>query len=148
MVKVGIIMGSKSDLPVMEEAARVLKEFGISCEMLVASAHRSPDKVRAFCRKAEKEMSLVIAGAGAAAHLPGVVAAQVSCPVIGVPIFTKILRGVDSFLSIVQMPSGVPVATVAINGARNAALLAVEILGVSDKNLKKRFRQYKNELAK
>lgn len=141
-------MGSLSDRPIMLEAAKTLKEFGVPFEMAVASAHRTPEKVNRFCQRAEKKMSLIIAGAGAAAHLPGVIAARVTLPVIGVPIFTRALKGVDSFLSIAQMPSGVPVATVAINGAKNAALLAVQILSLSEKNLKNKFKKFKTKLAK
>lgn len=141
-------MGSKSDLSVVEEAAKTLKDFGVPYEMLVASAHRTPKKVLTFCKKAEKKFSVIIAAAGGAAHLPGLVAANTTQPVIGLPIFTKALKGLDSFLSIAQMPTGVPVATVAINGAKNAALLAVQILAASDKNLKTKFAKFKKDLAK
>lgn len=146
-LKVGIIMGSQSDQAVMEEAAKVLKEFGVPFEMTVASAHRTPEKVFDYCKNAAKKFSLIIAGAGAAAHLPGVVAANTPLPVIGVPIYTKVLEGIDSFLSILQMPSGVPVATMAINAARNAGLLAVQMLSISEPKLRTKFKKFKKNLA-
>lgn len=136
MVDVGIIMGSSSDLPVMEAAAAVLDEFGVVHEVRVVSAHRSPMRMVAYAREAkERGLKVLIAGAGGAAHLPGMVASLTTLPVIGVPVPTEHLRGVDSLHSIVQMPGGVPVATMAIGGARNAGLMAVRILAVSDEVL-------------
>jgi 5-(carboxyamino)imidazole ribonucleotide mutase len=146
--RVGILMGSDSDLPLMEEAGRVLAEFGVPYELTVASAHRSPDRVLAYAREAEgRGIQVLIAGAGGAAHLAGVLAAHTSLPVIGVPIPGPALGGLDSLLSTVQMPSGVPVATVGIGAARNAGLLAVQILATSDPALRDRFRQFKARLA-
>ncbi|MDF2461619.1 MAG: 5-(carboxyamino)imidazole ribonucleotide mutase [Candidatus Saccharibacteria bacterium] len=134
---VGIIMGSDSDLPVMQEAAEVLKEFGVAHEVTIVSAHRTPDRMVEYARGAAKRgVKVIIAGAGGAAHLPGMVAALTPLPVIGVPVKGKYLDGMDSLLSIVQMPGGIPVATVAINGAKNAGLLAVRILGLNDKMAK------------
>ena len=133
MAKVGIIMGSDSDLDVMSKAAEVLEQFGIDYEMTIISAHRMPDIFYDYATSAEsKGMKVIIAGAGGAAHLPGMAAAIFPMPVIGVPIYTKSLGGVDSLYSIVQMPSGIPVATVAINGAANAAFLAAEIISLTD----------------
>lgn len=130
---VGIIMGSATDSPVMEHAAGVLTEFGVSHEMRVVSAHRSPRRMVEYATSAvERGLKVVIAGAGGAAHLPGMVASLTTLPVIGVPIPTEHLRGVDSLYSIVQMPGGVPVATMAIGGARNAGLMAVRILATAD----------------
>ncbi|MGM0502390.1 MAG: 5-(carboxyamino)imidazole ribonucleotide mutase [Bacillota bacterium] len=147
-VKVGIIMGSDSDLPVMKEAAKVLDEFEIPYELTVVSAHRTPKRVTQYAEQAEeKGIDVIIAGAGGAAHLPGMTAAEVSIPVIGVPVKTSKLSGVDSLYSIVQMPGGVPVATVAINGAKNAALLAIQILGVADAEIREQFSQYKADMA-
>ena len=128
--RVGIIMGSESDLPVMKAAADELKRLGIDHDLTVASAHRTPEKVRSYAKTAKKKYEIIIAGAGGAAALPGVIAAYTPLPVIGVPIMTKTLKGVDSLFSIMQMPSGVPVATVAINGAKNAAILAAKILAL------------------
>lgn len=146
--KVSIIMGSKSDKPVMEQAHITLKEFGIASEEKVLSAHRNPKKLAAYVKEAGgRGIAVFIAGAGKAAHLPGVIASYTTSPVIGVPIKTSDLGGMDSLLSIVQMPSGVPVATVAINGARNAALLAIQILALQDKALKDKLEQYKEELS-
>jgi 5-(carboxyamino)imidazole ribonucleotide mutase len=136
--KVGILMGSDSDLPIMKDAGGVLDELGISYEMHIMSAHRTPDEAAEFSRTAaEQGMRVIIAGAGGAAHLPGVLAAYTVLPVIGVPISSSSasLGGLDALLAIVQMPSGIPVATVAINGARNAGLLAAEILATSDEAL-------------
>lgn len=139
MTDVGIIMGSSSDLPVMEGAAAALREFGVSFEQRVVSAHRSPLRMVEYARTArERGLKVVIAGAGGAAHLPGMVAALTTLPVIGVPVPTEHLRGVDSLHSIVQMPGGVPVATMAIGGARNAGLMAVRILAVADESLASR----------
>jgi len=144
---VGIIMGSDSDLPVMQEAATVLKEFEIPFEITIVSAHRTADRMVEYAKKAySKGLKIIIAGAGGSAHLPGMTASLTTLPVIGVPIKTKNLEGLDSLLSIVQMPSGVPVSTVAINGAKNAALLACEILALSDKKLQSKLVQYKKDL--
>ena len=141
-------MGSDSDLPTMKAAAEACAEFGIPCQVRVMSAHRTPEDVAQFAREAHtRGMRVIIAGAGGAAHLAGVVAALTPLPVIGVPIESKALHGLDSLLSIVQMPSGVPVATVAIGGARNAGLLAVQILATGDAALQKRFLAFKEKLA-
>jgi phosphoribosylaminoimidazole carboxylase PurE protein len=130
---VGIIMGSQSDLETMEPAAKALEEFGVSYEMKVVSAHRTPDAMFEYARSArERGLRVIIAGAGGAAHLPGMVASLTTLPVIGVPVTTRALSGVDSLYSIVQMPAGIPVATVAIGNGRNAGLLAVRILAASD----------------
>lgn len=130
---VGIIMGSKSDLETMEQAAKVLEEFGVPYEIKVVSAHRTPDAMVEYAKSARgRGLQVIVAGAGGAAHLPGMVASLTTLPVIGVPIQTKALGGVDSLYSIVQMPAGIPVATVAIGNARNAGLLALRILGASD----------------
>lgn len=146
---VGIIMGSDSDLPVMKAAAQMLDEFGVSYELTIVSAHRTPDKLVEYARGAEKAgLKIIIAGAGGAAHLPGMCAAHSSLPVIGVPIESKSLQGLDSLLSIVQMPAGVPVATVAINGAKNAGILAAEILGVSDSKVHKKVLEFKEMIRK
>ena len=136
MKKVGIVMGSASDLPVVRKAADTLKEFGVPCEVHVYSAHRTPREAGDFARTArENGFGVVIAAAGMAAHLAGAIAANTTLPVIGIPMKSKALDGVDALLSTVQMPSGIPVATVAIDGAVNAALLAVQILSVEDKEL-------------
>ncbi len=146
--RVGIVMGSDSDLAVMEEAGRILAEFGVPYEITVASAHRSPARVQAYAREAEgRGMQVLLAGAGGAAHLAGVLAAHTILPVIGVPLATSALGGLDALLSTVQMPGGVPVATVGIGSARNAALLAVQILGAGDPALRERYRAYKARLA-
>src|ERR1700712_3709542 len=130
---VAIIMGSDSDLPVMQEAALFLESVGIGFELDIVSAHRTPERLYSFAKSArEVGFKVIVAGAGGSAHLPGMVASLTTLPVIGVPIKSKSLDGMDSLLSIVQMPPGIPVATVAINGARNAAILAAQILGVSD----------------
>lgn len=144
---IGIIMGSDSDLPVMKEAAAVLDDFDIPYEITVVSAHRTPERMVEYAKAAVgKKLSIIIAGAGGSAHLPGMTAALTPLPVIGVPIKTKNLDGVDSLLSIAQMPPGIPVATVAINGAKNAALLAVSILGIADENLLKKVITYKEKM--
>lgn len=144
---VGIIMGSDSDLPVMEDAAKLLKEFEVPFEITIVSAHRTSDRMAEYAKKAYSNgLKVIIAGAGGSAHLPGMTASYTTLPVIGVPIKTKNLNGLDSLLSIVQMPPGVPVATVAINGAKNAALLACEILAVSDKKLQSKLSHYKKSL--
>ncbi len=146
--KVGVVMGSDSDLPVMEKSFEALKEFNIPFEVKIISAHRSPDVLKDYASSAyERGIRVIIAGAGGAAHLPGVTAAFTALPVIGVPIKSKTLNGVDSLYSIVQMPSGVPVATVAIDGAKNAALLAVQILAQANENLYQKFLEYKKRLS-
>lgn len=145
---VGIIMGSDSDLPVMESAFELLNYFNIPFEVKILSAHRTPKQHANYTESAERRgLKVIIAAAGGAAHLPGVTAAQTTLPVIGVPIKSKALSGLDSLLSIVQMPPGVPVATVSIDGAKNAAILAVQILTQSDKNLKQRIKKYKIKLG-
>ena len=145
---VGIIMGSDSDWPTMKAAADACAEFGISNEAQVISAHRTPHDLTKYATEAHKRgMKVIIAGAGGAAHLPGVTAALTPLPVIGVPIESKALKGLDSLLSIVQMPSGIPVATVAIGGARNAGLLAVKIIATSDPALQKQVLKFKERLA-
>ncbi len=147
-VMVGMLMGSDSDWPTFEPAGKLLSEFGVAWEARVLSAHRSPDHVRGYVEGGPKRgIKVFIAGAGGAAHLAGVVAAHTIAPVIGVPVESKSLKGLDSLLSTVQMPSGVPVATVAIGGAANAALLAVQILAVHDAALAKRLAAYKAQLA-
>lgn len=147
MAKVGILMGSDSDLPIMSKAAKMLEDFGIDYEMTVISAHREPDIFVEYAKTAEeKGIDVIIAGAGGAAHLPGMCAAIFPLPVIGVPIHTKSLGGVDSLYSIVQMPSGIPVATVAIDGAANAAILAAKMLSISDRELRKKLADYKEGL--
>ncbi|MCH5264534.1 MAG: 5-(carboxyamino)imidazole ribonucleotide mutase [Lachnospiraceae bacterium] len=147
MGKVGILMGSDSDLPVMKKAAEMLEKFGVDYEMTIISAHRMPDIFVDYATKAEERgVEVLIAGAGGAAHLPGMCAALFDLPVIGIPIHTKSLGGVDSLYSIVQMPSGIPVATVAIDGAANAAILAAKILSVSDKELRNKLKAYKQEM--
>ncbi len=147
MAKAGIVMGSDSDLPVMAKAAEVLEELGISYEMTVISAHREPDVFFEYAKNAEeKGFKVIIAGAGMAAHLPGMCAAIFPLPVIGVPMHTTSLGGRDSLYSIVQMPSGIPVATVAINGGANAGLLAAKILATSDPELLDRLKAYSAKL--
>ncbi len=146
-IKVGIIMGSDSDLPVMQAAADQLSEFGIAYEMTIVSAHRTPHRLYEYSQTAiERGLKVIIAGAGGAAHLPGMVAAITSLPVIGVPVKSSALSGEDSLLSIVQMPPGVPVATVAINGAKNAGILAAQILGTEDSAIAKQVADYKQSL--
>lgn len=144
---VGIIMGSDSDLPVMSAAVEMCEEFGIAYEVDIVSAHRTPEKLVAYSTSADdRGLKVIIAGAGGAAHLPGMVAALTVLPVIGVPIRSSSLDGMDSLLSIVQMPGGVPVATVAINGAKNAGILAAQIIGSGDSDLRKKIAAYKNKL--
>ena len=139
MKKVAIIMGSDSDLPIVKKAAEVLRDFGVSCEMRVLSAHRCAAEVTAFASKAEENgFGVIIAAAGKAAHLAGAIAGQTPLPVIGIPIKASALEGIDALLSTVQMPAGVPVATVAIDGAANAALLAVQMLALSDSALREK----------
>ncbi|PQJ95148.1 5-(carboxyamino)imidazole ribonucleotide mutase [Chromatium okenii] len=145
--QVGIIMGSDSDLPVMREAAAILSTFGVAYEMTIVSAHRTPRRLFDYAETAvERGLRVIIAGAGGAAHLPGMAAAITPLPVIGVPVKSAHLSGEDSLLSIVQMPAGVPVATVAINGAKNAGILAAQILGASDAVLREQIVRYKREL--
>jgi 5-(carboxyamino)imidazole ribonucleotide mutase len=149
MPKVGIIMGSDSDLAVMKMAAEVLEEFQVEYELTIVSAHRTPDRMFEYARTAaERGLEVIIAGAGGAAHLPGMVASITHLPVIGVPIKTSALNGLDSLLSIVQMPAGVPVATVAVDNARNAAILAVSILGVKYPEIAQKLRAYKDRMRK
>ena len=145
---VSIIMGSDSDLPVMKECALVLEEFGIAYEVVVSSAHRVPEGTAAFAREAaSRGVEVIVAGAGVAAHLAGVIAALTPLPVIGVPIQSGALQGLDSLYSIVQMPAGIPVATVAINGARNAGILAAQILGVKDPQLREKIMAFKQKMT-
>ena len=148
---VGIVMGSDSDLPVMEEAGKALRELGVPFTMSVASAHRSPDLLRSWIHRVEAEgVRVLIAGAGGAAHLAGVVASETVLPVIGVPLDSSPLHGLDALLSTVQMPGGVPVATVAIGkaGAKNAGILAARILALQDERLAKRLVEYRSKMAK
>lgn len=143
-MKVGILMGSKSDMEVMKPSWETLEDFGIETEVSVISAHRAPKMLFEWASTAkERGLSLVIAGAGGAAHLAGVTAALTTLPVIGIPVRSKTLDGLDSLLSIVQMPSGIPVATVAIDGAKNAALLAIEILALNDKPLHDKLEEFR-----
>ncbi len=145
--RVGIVMGSDSDLPVMQAAAEALAEFGVPCEVRVVSAHRTPRAMLDYAEAAAgRGLQVIIAGAGGAAHLPGMIAAATPLPVIGVPVPLKYLDGMDSLLSILQMPAGVPVATVAIGNARNAGLLAVRILAAGDPALREAMARYQREL--
>lgn len=147
-MKVGIIMGSKSDLGTMKKAAQVLEDFKIDYEMIIASAHRTPGDVKAYVERLEEEGAIAfIAGAGAAAHLPGVVASFTCLPVIGVPLNATGLNGLDALLAIVQMPSGMPVATMALDGAKNAGLFAVQIAASFDKQVKKQYQAFRTEQA-
>jgi len=142
-------MGSDSDLPVMNQAAEILEKFNVPYEVKITSAHRTPDLMASYSKNAYKRgIKVIIAGAGGSAHLPGMSAAYSPIPVIGVPVETKALKGLDSLLSIVQMPYGVPVATVAINNAKNAALLAIKILGTSDKKILQKIIKFKNDIKK
>lgn len=146
--EVGIIMGSDSDWPTMKAAAQVLDELGVEFECRVVSAHRTPDDMARYARSAESRgLKLIIAGAGGAAHLPGMTASHTVLPVIGVPIVSRTLQGIDSLLSIVQMPAGIPVATVAIGGARNAGILAASMLGMTDSGLRARIKKFKAAMA-
>lgn len=150
-VKVSIVIGSENDLDVMKEAKNVLDEFGISSEMTIASAHRSPERIAQYAKMAEERgIEVIIAGAGMAAHLAGAIASRTLCPVIGVPIDSSSLRGLDALLSTVQMPSGVPVATMAIGrtGAINAAYLAIQILALRDRRLLERLKRHRLEMEK
>lgn len=146
--KVGIIMGSESDMEVMKGAAEILKDFGIEYEMTIVSAHRTPDRMSDYAKEAKNRgIQVIIAGAGGAAHLPGMIAANTILPVIGVPVkSSNSIDGWDSVLSILQMPTGVPVATVALNGAKNAAILATQILAVHDATLSSKLNDYKKWL--
>ena len=150
MNKVGIIMGSKSDLPVMQDAIDILNEFGIESEVNIVSAHRTPDKMFKYANNArDNGIKVIIAGAGGAAHLPGMVASITTLPVIGVPVkSSNSIDGWDSILSILQMPNGVPVATVALNGAKNAGILAAQIIGISDQEISQKLVDYKGQLEK
>jgi len=146
--RVGVVMGSDSDLPTMQAAVDTLREFGVASEVRILSAHRTPDEMFAYARQAaERGVRVIIAGAGGAAHLPGMVASATPLPVIGVPVVATVLAGVDALLSIVQMPAGVPVATVAIGNARNAGLLAVRILGVSDAGLRDQMTDFQRRMG-
>jgi 5-(carboxyamino)imidazole ribonucleotide mutase len=146
-IQVGIIMGSDSDLEVMKEAAKILEDFKVGFEITVVSAHRTPERMFTYAKEAKgRGLQLIIAGAGGAAHLPGMVAAITTLPVIGVPVQLKTLSGLDSLLSIVQMPGGVPVATVAINNAKNAGLLAVQILALQNEELSTEMQKYKDTM--
>ena len=145
---VGVIMGSKSDMPVLQEAVDILGAFGIAHEVEIVSAHRTPERMFDYARQAEgRGLEVIIAGAGGAAHLPGMVASLTVLPVIGVPVQSSALNGIDSLLSIVQMPRGVPVATVAINNGKNAGLLAAAILGVKFAEIRQQVAAYKRDLA-
>tara|TARA_B100000401_G_scaffold345602_1_gene243495 strand:- start:484 stop:969 length:486 start_codon:yes stop_codon:yes gene_type:complete len=148
MVQVGIIMGSKSDLPVMQDAIDILKDFNIEHEVDIVSAHRTPKKMMEYAQSADKKgLKVIIAGAGGAAHLPGMIASITPLPVIGVPIkSSNSIDGWDSVLSILQMPGGVPVATVALNGAKNAGILAAQIIATNDNKILKKVSQYKKLL--
>ncbi|MCX7922202.1 MAG: 5-(carboxyamino)imidazole ribonucleotide mutase [Clostridia bacterium] len=147
--KVAVIMGSDSDFSTLKGGIKLLKEFGVKVEVMVCSAHRTPEKAAEFARNAESNgFDVIIAAAGKAAHLPGVLAAFTPLPIIGVPIKSSTMDGLDSLLSIVQMPSGIPVATVAIDGSENAALLAVQILGTAYPELREKMKEYKKKLAK
>ena len=149
MASVAIVMGSDSDWKVMQQAQQVLSEFGVQSEVEVLSAHRTPEKMISWGKEAaSKGVKVIIAGAGGAAHLPGMLASVSSLPVIGVPVSLNKLDGMDSLLSIVQMPAGVPVATVSIDGAKNAGLLALKILGVSDQAIQKKLDNYREDLQK
>ena len=150
MIQIGIIMGSKSDLPVMQNAIDILKEFEIEIEVDIVSAHRTPQKMFDYAKNAKKRgLKVIIAGAGGAAHLPGMVASLTTIPVIGVPVkSSNSLDGWDSILSILQMPNGVPVATVALNASKNAGILAAQIIATFDKNIADKLEFYKNSLEK
>ena len=146
--KVAVVMGSDSDLPTMQAAVDLLTEFGVAAEVAIISAHRTPQQMMEFATNAAANgFQIIIAGAGGAAHLPGMIAAATSLPVIGVPVALTQLDGLDSLLSVVQMPAGVPVATVAINGAANAGLLALRMLATTDKSLQEKLDKYREELG-
>ena len=145
--KVGIIMGSDSDFPLMKKTVEVLEEFGIAYEVKVSSAHRTPEDTLEYAKTAvDRGLKVIIAGAGAAAHLPGVIAAETTLPVIGVPIYATALNGMDALYAIVQMPSGVPVASVGIDATKNAGLLAVQILATADDELRQKMVEYKENM--
>jgi 5-(carboxyamino)imidazole ribonucleotide mutase len=145
---IGIIMGSDSDLPTMQDAIAICEEFGVACEVAIISAHRTPDRMVEYAKLAhERGLRVIIAGAGGAAHLPGMVAALTPLPVIGVPVASRHLQGIDSLYSIVQMPAGIPVATVAIGNAKNAGLLAVQILASHQPELLAKVQAYRHNLA-
>lgn len=149
MIKVGVIMGSRSDLPTMEEGIEMLERFGVSHEVKIVSAHRTPEYMFEYAKMAEERgIKVIIAGAGGAAHLPGMVASLTTLPVIGVPIESKALKGMDSLLSIVQMPGGIPVATVAIGagGAKNAGILASQIVALEDTEVKRKLKEFRAEM--
>jgi 5-(carboxyamino)imidazole ribonucleotide mutase len=149
MAVVAIVMGSDSDWKIMQQAQQILGEFGVEAEVEVLSAHRTPEKMIAWGKAAaDRGVKVIIAGAGGAAHLPGMLASVTSLPVVGVPVSLNHLDGLDSLLSIVQMPAGVPVATVSIDGAKNAGLLALKILGTTDRDLQKKLDNYREELQK
>lgn len=148
MKKVMIVMGSDSDWPIMKKAAQTLREFAVEYEVHVASAHRTTDRALQLAGSAmDRGIEIIIAGAGAAAHLPGVLAAVTPLPVIGIPINATSLQGIDALYAIVQMPSGIPVAAVAVDGAKNAALLAVQMLGIKDKELREKMVRFKRQMA-
>ncbi len=147
MIRVGIIMGSDSDLPVMKEATTILNQMGVETETTIVSAHRTPERLFEYAEHAaDRGICVIIAGAGGAAHLPGMVASMTHLPVIGVPVQSKTMSGIDSLYSIVQMPPGVPVATVAINGARNAGILAAQILGIYDEEIADKVISFKKDM--
>lgn len=146
-IQVSIVMGSDSDLPVMQDAAKILDEMNILYELTIVSAHRTPERLYNYAKDASKrEFMVIIAGAGGAAHLPGMIASMTELPVIGVPIKTSTLHGLDSLLSIVQMPPGVPVATMSIGGAKNAGIFAAEIIGCHNNSVRKKITKYKNSM--
>ena len=148
MSLVGVIMGSKTDEPLMQPALEVLQQLGIEYEVSVISAHRTPDKAREYGLKAEERgVEVIIAGAGGAAHLPGVIASWTTLPVVGVPLATSKLSGVDALYAVVQMPGGIPVACVAIDGAKNAALLAAAIISLKDAKVRAAYKQYRKKLS-
>lgn len=149
MPEIGIIMGSDSDLAIMKEAGDILEEFGIEYEYTICSAHRLPGETAEYASSAaERGIKVIIAGAGGAAHLPGVIAAYTVLPVVGVPIKTSTLSGVDSLYSIVQMPRGIPVATVAINGSANAALLVLEMIAINNEKIRQKLLEYRDKMAR
>lgn len=149
MIRVGVIMGSSSDFEVMKDACDILDSFGIEYEKKIVSAHRTPDLLCKYAKEAKSRgLEVIIAGAGGAAHLPGMVASMTTLPVVGVPVKSRALNGLDSLLSIVQMPGGVPVGTMAINGAKNAALYAISILGITDKEVSCKLEAFREKQTK
>lgn len=149
MIEIGVIMGSISDYEVMQEATKILDNFGVEYEKKIVSAHRTPDLLCSYAKEAKsKGLKVIIAGAGGAAHLPGMVASMTTIPVVGVPVKSKALNGLDSLLSIVQMPGGVPVASMAINGAKNAALFALSILALNNKEIDLKLTSYREKQTK